>query len=116
VLVAIIVIGIVVMVDAIQFPDTNPNNSTSVNYTRHHDNLTQDVNETTTLTRNSNLNQLRLAVIIAIIVIISWPSIKMIRLGTSNIEIEKLTATAKEEIYLSWIPEDIVFSRGRITS
>ena len=40
----------------------------------------------------------------------------MIRFGTSNIEIEKIShIESKEQIYLSWIPEDQAFSRGRIS-
>jgi hypothetical protein len=86
---AAVIIGIVTMVHAIQFPDTNYVNSTTTNYTKHQGILLQDVNETITSTRNSSLNQLRLAVITAIIIVILWPSIKMVRVGTSNIETEK---------------------------
>jgi hypothetical protein len=35
----------------------------------------------------SNFNQMRLAIIIGIIVIILWPSIRSIKLGTSTVEI-----------------------------
>ena len=104
------------MVHAIQSPDTNYVNSTTTNYTKHQGILLLHVNETITSTQSSNLNQLRLAMIIAVIIIILWPSIKMIRVGTSNIEIEKLTSfESKEQIYLSWIPEYLLFSRGRIS-
>jgi tetratricopeptide (TPR) repeat protein len=77
VLSALIIIGIMTMVHAVQTPDLNYVNSTTTNYTKQQGTLIQDVNETITSTRNSNLNQLRLAVIIAVIIIILWPSIKM---------------------------------------
>jgi hypothetical protein len=52
--------------------------------------------------------------VIVIVIVILWPSIRMIKVGTSNIEIEKITLTeGKEEIYLSWILDLKLFQTGR---
>jgi hypothetical protein len=60
----------------------------------------------------SNFNQIRLAIIIGIIVIILWPSIRSIKLGPSTVEIEKVSYVEdKEQIYLSWIKADKILLR-----
>jgi hypothetical protein len=61
----------------------------------------------------SNFNQIRLAIIIGIIVIILWPLIRSIKLGTSTVEIEKVSYVEdKEQIYLSWIKADKILLRN----
>ena len=53
VLAALIIIGIATIVHAVQFPDTNYVNSSTVNYTKQQGSMIQDINETTTLTKSS---------------------------------------------------------------
>jgi len=115
VLVVLVAIAVATMIHSVYIPDTNYTKDTTTNYTRMQGTSKQDVNETISTSNNSNLNQLRLAVIIGIVVVILWPSIKTIKVGTSSLEVEKLTdVEVKEQIFLSWIPEQQVFGRGRI--
>jgi tetratricopeptide (TPR) repeat protein len=111
---AIIIIGALTIIPAFQYPDTEVVFNNSSNYSIQQGDQKRDIRESTTSKDISNLNQLRLAIIIGIIVIILWPTIRMIKVGTSDIEVEKVTAIeSKEQIYLSWIPIDPVFQSGR---
>lgn len=51
-----------------------------------------------------------------IIIIILWPSIQSIKFGTSEIEVIKLTQTeSRENLYMSWFPEDATFQKSRLS-
>ena len=110
----IIFVALLTFLHGIYYPDIQQVVVKSLNYTQQeHTQQEQDVSESNTQTKNPNLGQLRLAIIIGLIILIIWPSIKTIKVGASSIEVEKLSyVEGKEQIYFSWIPYDQIISRG----
>lgn len=105
----IIFVAFLTFLHSIYYPDIQQVTVESLNYTTQQG----QVAETNTQTKNPNLGQLRLAIIIGLIILILWPSIKTIKVGASSIEVEKLSyVEGREQIYFSWIPYDQIIFRG----
>lgn len=108
-LMLIIFAAALIMLHAIAYPSINEVRTVDSNYTVIEQNIERDKKDIVISTINSNLDQLRLAIIIGIIVVILWPSIRTIKVGSGSFEIEKLTQIEeKQQIYMSWIPEEIL--------
>ena len=115
ILVGLIVIGLLAFVHGFLYPDEDNTITTTSNYTAIENGTQKEISQTSTEKQISNNNQVRLAIIIGIIIIILWPSIRSIKLGTSTLEIEKLSyVEEKEQIYLSWIKVDQVLHRSAV--
>jgi tetratricopeptide (TPR) repeat protein len=114
-LAAIIFIGLLISVHSIQYPNRSSVDSTTTNYTITKGGLQQTVTNSNTIRESSSFQSLSLAIVIGLIVIILWPSIRSLKVGASSLEIEKLTQIEdKEDLYLSWIKIDEILHRSLI--
>jgi len=80
------------------------NNNISYNYSIIDNGIEKEVSENIE-NKPADNRQIILAIIIGIIVIIIWPSVKSLRIGPSNFEVEKndLTIPEDNKIIMSWI-------------
>ncbi len=92
-LVGLIAIGFLVVLYGIYNPDVSKVDNIATNYTIQEGNIQRDIFESTTRQESSNFGQLSLAIIIGILIVILWPTIRSVKVGTSSFEIEKLTYT-----------------------
>ncbi|MGD9534625.1 MAG: tetratricopeptide repeat protein [Candidatus Nitrosocosmicus sp.] len=114
VLTLLAIIGVLTMFYNVQYPENETINNNITNYTTHEGNQTKEIKETNAIKNVANSNQLSLVILIGIIIIILWPSIKTFKVGSGNLEIEKIThIESKDQIYLSWIPIDEIFEVSR---